>query len=115
MDGYLFLEFGGKNVEEAVADLSLCNKGRDVINFKLGSCKFVIHLLHAFLQFFGELLAFLQCIDLLFMFVEDLSKFLYFHRLLSMHLAMVLQNRLHIFDIHIDIANALVDEKTLLF
>lgn len=109
MDGDLFLEFGGEHIEEAIADLSLRDQRRDVLYLELRPCELIVHLFHVLLQFFGELLALLKPIYFFLMLIEYFSELLYLHRLLTMHLSVILQDCLHILDVHIDISNPLVD------
>lgn len=86
----LFFEFIGQNIEKTVADLSLGNKRRNVINFKLSPSELIIHLFDIFLQLLSHLLTFLETAYLFLIFIQYLYMFLQFQRLLPVHFAMVL-------------------------
>lgn len=76
VDGDFLFEFVGEHVEEAVADLCLCDEGRDVVYFEFSAGQFVVHLLHVLLQFFGHLFTFLQVGDFFFVLVQYFDVFL---------------------------------------
>jgi hypothetical protein len=109
----LFLGLLREDMEETIANLSLGDQRHNVINFKLSSCEFVVHLLDNLLQLFCEILAFLQSLNLFSMFVECLALLFNLDCFLSMQLTVVLQCSLDIFNVEVHRFEILVEEKSL--